>query len=71
LTSDGKPYGPARYKEIVKERYIISKNCHTSYVEIGKISPLERSYIMQLLIEELEKTKQVRDKLNQKKNTNK
>ena len=52
LTKDGKPYGPLRYEEIVKERYIISKNIHTSYSELGKITPLERKYILKYLFDE-------------------
>lgn len=58
LTKDGKPYGPFRYKEIVRERYLISKNMNTSYNEIGKITPLERRYIMEFLVDEVKQTKE-------------
>ena len=50
-TEDGSPYGPARYKEIVKERWYISKHLHTSYVDVGKITPLERLYLLQFIKE--------------------
>ena len=55
-TSDGKPYGPERYRDIVKERYIISKHTNTSYVDTANITPLERSYLIEFITEDL-KTK--------------
>ena len=58
MTESGKDYGPYRFKEIVKERYLIAKNCHTSYLDVGKITPLERSYLIEFLTEEARKTKE-------------
>ena len=58
LMSDGTPYGPARFKNIVKERYFISKRCNTSYTDVGLMTPLEREYIMDFIIEEIEKEDQ-------------
>ena len=52
LTSDGKPYGPTRYKEIVKECYLISKNCNTSYTDLMKITPAEKNYLLEFMEEE-------------------
>ena len=51
LTSDGKPYGPWRYKEIVKELFLISKNIGTSYNELLLITPRERDYLQECVIE--------------------
>lgn len=51
-TKEGKPYGPAKYKEIVYERYFIARNTSTSYEEVGNISPRERSYLIEFLQEE-------------------
>ena len=51
-TKDGQPYGPIRYKEIVKECYLISRNTSTSYSEILNMTPLERHYILEFLIDE-------------------
>lgn len=65
LTSDGKPYGPTRLKEIVKERYFISKNCNTSYTDTGKISCLEKKYLLEFIRNELEYK---RDLINQQNN---
>ena len=58
MTNDGKPYGPVRYKDIVKERYLISKYCNTSYTDIGETSPLERKYILEFITDELKRQKE-------------
>lgn len=64
LTEDGKPYGPARYKRIVQECYLISKNMNTSYADVLKITPKEREYLINFLLEEYEeKKKQVEQEL--------
>lgn len=69
-TKDGKPYGPIRYEEIVKERYIISKTINTSYNDTGKITPLERRYILKYIIDERKKEeeqwKEMKERSNRK-----
>lgn len=55
LTSDSARYCGERYKELCRGRYLISKYCHTSYNDVGEISPLERDYIIGFITEELEK----------------
>lgn len=67
LTSDGKPYGPYRYKQIVKECYLISKNSNTSYTDVLKITPLERNYILEFIIEGEKRNQEVIEKAKQKK----
>ena len=57
LTSDGKPYGPERFKNIVQERYFISKKCNTSYLDVGYITPMERKYLLEFILDEIEKEK--------------
>lgn len=52
LTNDGKPYGPARYKELVKERYLISRYMNTSYTDLGQLTPTERGYIIEFILNE-------------------
>ena len=54
LTNDGKPYGPIRFKEIVKECFIISKNCATSYTDLMNITPIEKNYILEFITEEMQ-----------------
>lgn len=66
LTKDGKPYGPWRYKEIVKERYILSKHTHTSYKDLGSITPTERQYLIEFLSEDIKKQNEEMEKLKQK-----
>ena len=62
LTKDGKPYGPARYKEIVKECFYISKNINTSYTDLMNITPLERRFMVEFLVDEAKKTQEIIDK---------
>ena len=54
LTSEGKPYSPERYKQIVKERYLISKHTHTSYNDTRDITPFERELILTYIKDDLE-----------------
>jgi uncharacterized membrane protein YvbJ len=51
-TKDGKPYGPARYKEIVKDCWYISNNIHTSYNDVLKVSPSERELLIKYISDE-------------------
>lgn len=62
LTSDGQPYGPVRYKQIVKECYLIAKNCNTSYTDLMKITPLERSYLLQFIADEINRSQELLQK---------
>jgi hypothetical protein len=55
LTSDGQPYAPHRFKEITKERYLISKYCNTSYKDLDNVSPIERAYLLEFIYEEIKK----------------
>ena len=58
-TKDGKPYGPARYREIVRERYFISKHTSTSYSDTGDITPTERLYMLEFIAEEIMKQQEM------------
>ena len=60
LTSDGRPYGPFRYEQIVEECYAISKRMHTSYGDLMKITPLERTYLLQFIRRDLERENELR-----------
>lgn len=66
MTSDGKPYGPSRYKDIVQERYLIAKSINTSYLDTGKITPLEKKYILGFIKEEIDRTKEAAEKRKKK-----
>ena len=62
MTEEGKPYGPVRYKNIARERYLISKPTNTSYEDTNRITPLERGYILEFITEDLERQKEMYDK---------
>lgn len=62
LTNDGKPYGPTRYKELVKECYLVSKCINTSYNDVLKLTPTERNYILEFLNEEAQQRKEIIEK---------
>lgn len=57
LTSDGRPYPPIRYREIIKECYVITRHLNTSYTDLYNITPKERLTLAQF-IEEEERAKQ-------------
>ena len=65
LTEDGQPFGPTRYKEIARERYLISKYTNTSYDDTSKTTPLERGYILEFLLEDMQRQKDAYDKAQQ------
>lgn len=48
----GRPLGPILYKNICRERYDISRHTHTSYTDTGTITPLEREYILQFILDD-------------------
>lgn len=62
-TSDNKPYAPFRYKEIVQECYVISKNLNTSYTDLMKVTPTERGYMLEFLNEEYDRTQRELQKI--------
>ena len=57
-SSDGTPYGPKRFKEIVKECWYISDNLNTSYSDVLDLSFQERFYLIELINDKQEKTQQ-------------
>lgn len=69
LTSEGKPYKPERYKQIVKERYAIARNANITYQDTGEMTPTERRLILQFLVEEQEQQKELIEKSKQQHNS--
>ena len=65
LTSDNQPYGVKRYKELVKECYLVSKYTNTSYLDTHKMTPVERDYLLEFIGDELKKQKEAYDKYKQ------
>ena len=58
VTEDGKPYGPERYKRIVQECYLISKNMNTSYSDVIRMTPREREYLLEFLLADFNEKQQ-------------
>lgn len=70
ISKDGKPYGPKRFKEIVKECWFISDQIHTSYSEVLDMSTQERIYIAECIHNKNEATKRALEELRAKKKKN-
>lgn len=62
LTNEGDPYGPYRYKELVKECFMISKNCNTSYNDVLNLTPREKNYLLEFIIDEAKRTQEIVEK---------
>lgn len=43
----------ALLETITKEKYLISKKIHTSFLDLDEITPLERKMILKFIIEDL------------------
>ena len=56
-------------KYTFKERYFISKNINTSYNDIGKITPIEREYLIEFIVDEQKQTKKRLDEIKQQRNS--
>ena len=65
---DGSPFGPTEMEELLHARYYISRYTHTSYVDAGLISPMEREYILGYIKEEKEMEEKA---INEARNRNK
>jgi len=64
-SSDGTPYGPKRYKEIVKECWYISDNLNTSYTDVLDMSFQERFYLIELINKKQEDTQKAIERQRQ------
>lgn len=66
MTKDGRPYGPERYKSLIRNLYIISKNTYTSYTDLrDKITPAEMNALLGLIKEEQESNQKYIEKLKE------
>ena len=45
-TFNNKPYGPQRFKDLVRECWLISDRTHTSYTDVLDISVAERIQLL-------------------------
>lgn len=60
-TENGEPYGPARYRRLMQECFLISKNMNTSYSDVKKITPKEREQLINFLLEDYKEKKKAVD----------
>lgn len=60
-TENGEPYGPARYRRLMQECFLISKNMNTSYSDVKKITPREREQLINFLLEDYKEKKKAVD----------
>lgn len=67
-TSENQPYAPKRFRDIVKERYLISLHTHTGYNETSSISPTERILLLQCINEDLQNKKDLYEKMKSQQN---
>jgi hypothetical protein len=56
ISKDGTPYGPKRYKEIVKECWYVSDNLNTSYTDVLNLAYQDRVYLIDCINEKKEAT---------------
>lgn len=68
LSTNGSPQ--QRYKDIVRERYIISKHTNTSYADTEHMAPIEREYMLEFIMEELQRQKELMDEAKAKAEAN-
>lgn len=70
-TNDGKPYGPVRFKSLVKELYLIAKNCYTPYTELLDITPTEKDELINLILEDTKRADEQMAKIKEQHTKNK
>ena len=53
-------------ENLTREKYIISKKTHTSYLDIDEITPIERKMILKFIIEDLQEQSNAMEKAKAK-----
>ena len=66
LTNDGQPYGPWKYRQLVKECYLIAKNSGIPYSDVLHMNPTERQDILDLISDEFKRAEQKINQITQK-----
>lgn len=66
-TNDGRLYAPVRFKEIIRELFEISKRINTSYNDLQKITPIERKYLLEFILEDNERQNRLIEESKHKK----
>ena len=63
ISKDGKPYGPKKYKEIVRECWFISDQLNTSYTDVLDLSYQERVYLIECIADKQQATQKAIDQM--------
>jgi hypothetical protein len=66
ISKDGKPYGPKRFKEIVRECWYVSDNLHTSYTDVLDLSVQERIYLIENIHEKYNAQRKAMEEIHAK-----
>lgn len=69
MSRDGTPYGPKRYKELVKECWYISDQLHTSYTDVLDLSVQDRIYLIECINEKHTATQKAVEQLKAQHNS--
>jgi hypothetical protein len=65
-SNDGSPYGPKRFKDLVRECWYISDSLHTSYTDVLDLSYTERVYLIENINAKNDATKKAFEEARQK-----
>ena len=61
---------PKLFKQLVRERYLISKHTNTSYEDTANMTQIERQYIFEFITEDLNKEKEAYERIKQEQEAN-
>lgn len=61
LVIDEHKFKTIAMKNLIAEKYEISKRTHTSFLELDEITPFERRAILSLIVRDLEEQKRIID----------
>ena len=56
---------PKLFKDLVRERYLISKHTNTSYEDTASLTQIERQYIFEFITDDLNREREAYEKLRQ------
>lgn len=69
LTEDGGgAYAQKKFRELAREKYIISKHTNTPYQSVNDLTPTERRYILEFITDDLQRQNDAYEKAKNKKN---
>lgn len=68
---NGEPLAPKRFKQLVLERFYISANTNTSYVDVGQMTPEERKIVISFIKEQKRAESEAINEANSKLKRNK